>query len=72
MIIDTVILDKILSIIRDFDFSALVEARIEKMDVLEVEKMLLSVIKKELGAVVNLGALIGFILGLFNSLTSLL
>ena len=71
-IYETVILDKILCIIRDFNFAELVEARIEKMDVLEVEKMLLSVIKKELSAVVNLGAIIGFVLGLFSSLTTLL
>ena len=69
---ESVILDKIINIVRDFDFAALVEARIEKMDVLEVERMLLSVIKKELSAVVNLGAIIGFLLGLFNSLTALL
>lgn len=71
-IYESVILDKILNIVRDFDFAALVEARIEKMDVLEIERMLLSVMKKELGAVINLGAIIGFLLGLFNSLTALL
>ena len=42
------------------------------MDVLEVEKMLLTVIKKELGAVVNLGAIIGFLLGIFTSIANLL
>ena len=34
------------------------------MDVLEAEELLLSVMKKELNAIVNLGALIGFILGI--------
>lgn len=36
------------------------------MDVREFEKLVLSVMKKELQAVVNLGALIGFIIGLIN------
>ncbi len=71
-IYETVILDKILRIVRDFDFAEMVENRIETMDVLDIEKMLLSVIKKELSAVVTLGAVIGFVLGLFNSLTALL
>ena len=38
------------------------------MDVLELEKLLLDIMKKELNALVNLGAIIGFILGLFNLL----
>ena len=37
------------------------------MDVSEVEELMLSIMKKELGAVVNLGALIGLILGLVNA-----
>ena len=36
------------------------------MDVREFEKLVLSVMKKELQAVVNLGALIGFVIGLIN------
>lgn len=51
-ILDAVRIDKI------------VEDKINEMDVLEAEELLLSVMKKELNAVVNLGALIGFILGI--------
>lgn len=51
-ILDAVRIDKI------------VEGKINEMDVLEAEELLLSVMKKELNAVVNLGALIGFILGI--------
>ena len=43
-----------------------VAEKIEGMDARRLEDMLLSVMKKELGAVVNLGAVIGFILGLLN------
>ena len=36
------------------------------MDVREFEQLVLSVMKKELQAVVNLGALIGFVIGIIN------
>ena len=45
-----------------------VAAKIDEMDARRLEDMLLSVMKKELGAVVDLGAVIGFILGLLNLL----
>ena len=32
----------------------------------ELEELVLSVMKKELNAIVNLGALIGFIIGILN------
>lgn len=43
-----------------------VAAKIDEMDARRLEDMILSVMKKELGAVVNLGAVIGFVLGLLN------
>lgn len=48
------------------NLSGIVEDRINAMDVAEVEELLLSIMKKELGTIVNLGALIGFVLGLVN------
>ena len=36
------------------------------MDVMELEDMVLSVMKKELNTIVNLGALIGFVIGILN------
>lgn len=56
-------IDKILSLI---DISQIAEEQINQMDVSELEKLILSVMKKELNAIVNLGALIGLILGLLN------
>ena len=47
---------------------AVVEEKINAMDVRELESLILSVMKHELGMVVNLGALIGFVLGLLNLL----
>lgn len=47
-------------------FSALVEDKINAMSIDELERLVHDVMKKELNAIVNLGALIGFILGLLN------
>lgn len=54
------------SIIKGLDFSGIVERKINAMAVEEVEELVLSIMKKELGTIVNLGALIGFLLGLIN------
>lgn len=48
------------------NISNVVKEKIDAMDMLELEKLILSVMKKELGAIVNLGALIGLILGSLN------
>lgn len=55
-------------IAKGFDVCAVVEEKINAMDVKELESLILSVMKHELGMVVNLGALIGFVLGLLNLL----
>ena len=46
--------------------SALVEEKINAMSIDELERLVQDVMKKELNAIINLGALIGFILGLLN------
>ena len=46
----------------------IVEEKVNQMDVLEVEEVLLGIMNKELNAVVNLGAVIGFVIGLLNLL----
>ncbi|KIR03280.1 putative membrane associated protein [Lachnospiraceae bacterium TWA4] len=55
-------------LLQQANISEVVEQKINEMDILEIEELVLSVMKKELSAVVNLGALIGFILGLLNML----
>ena len=57
---------KISSLLDAIDISSIVENKILEMDLLDLEKLILSVMKNELKALVNLGALIGFILGLIN------
>ncbi len=61
-----IIQKKIGGIIKQFDIAGVVEQKVNDMNVLEMEKLVLSVMKKELNAIVNLGALIGFIIGLLN------
>lgn len=54
------------SALKSVDFSGIIEKKINKMNEKEIEALVLSVMKNELSAIVNLGALIGFILGLVN------
>lgn len=64
---ETMIAEKLPQILQGLNLAVIVEERINAMDVAEVEELMLSIMKKELGAVVNLGALIGLILGLINA-----
>lgn len=58
-------LPKILSTI---DISRIIRERINEMDMYESERLILSVMNKELRAIVWLGALLGGIIGMVNSL----
>lgn len=53
-------------IVAKINISSIIEKKIDEMDVLELEELIMSVMKKELSAVVNLGAVIGFVLGIIN------
>lgn len=48
------------------DLGSIVENKINAMSADELEALVMSVMKKELNTIVNLGALIGFVLGLLN------
>ena len=50
----------------NIDIASIVEKKVNDMSVKELETLCMSVMKKELGAVINLGALIGFIIGIIN------
>ena len=67
-IYEKLINDKISELLKTINISKIVTEKINNMDVLELEKILLQIMKKELNALVNLGAIIGFILGLLNLL----
>lgn len=62
------ILNKLSDILLTINIPKIVKDKINSMDTLELEKILLEIMKKELNALVNLGAIIGFILGLLNLL----
>ncbi len=61
-----IIEEKLGKLLSSLKLSAVVEERINAMKVEEVEELVLSIMNKELGAIVNLGAVIGLILGLIN------
>ena len=55
-------------ILEDIDISSIIEQRINDMDMVEAEAIILDVMKKELRAIVWLGALLGCIMGTITSL----
>lgn len=61
-----IVLDKMNNIFNNFNISEVVAKKIKEMDVREIEKLFMKVMKKELNAIVNLGAVLGFILGVIN------
>ena len=63
---ESILREKLPEILEALHLSKIVEDRINAMEVAEVEELVMSIMKKELGAVVNLGALIGLLLGLVN------
>ena len=62
---------KLSGFLQELDVGSAVEKHINDMDNKELEELILSVMKKELNAVVRLGALIGLIIGVLNVLVNL-
>ncbi len=54
------------TVMKNLNLTKVVENQINSMKVEELEELVLAIMSKELGAIVNLGALIGFVLGLVN------
>jgi uncharacterized membrane protein YheB (UPF0754 family) len=50
------------------DIAGIVQKKIEEMDAAQLEELVMSVMKKELQAVINLGALLGAVIGAINIL----
>jgi hypothetical protein len=55
-------------ILRSLDVRALVVDKIDSLDMIEVERMILRVVDKELGAITAFGGILGAIIGIFQSL----
>ncbi len=53
-------------ILRSINIAGMVEEKINAMDVKQLEEVVLAVMKKELNMIVNLGALVGGIIGIVN------
>jgi uncharacterized membrane protein YheB (UPF0754 family) len=69
---EVVIRKRLASILRTVDVAKVIREKLEAMDPRELERLVLKVARKELGAIVNLGALIGFVLGCLNTVINLL
>lgn len=63
---DALVSENIEKLLKQFDIAGTVQKKVQEMDVAELEKLVLSVMKKELDVIVNLGALIGFVIGILN------
>ena len=50
----------------NLDIAGIIEEKVNAMDVDSLEIMVLTVMKKELDTIVNLGALVGAVLGILN------
>jgi len=64
--------DSMQNIMESMDIAGIIEAKIREMEVERLEELVFSVMKKELDAIVNLGAMIGFVIGMLNMLINLL
>ena len=53
-------------LMKNLDISGMIEEKINAMNVADLEKLVLTVMKKELDMIVNLGALVGGVLGILN------
>lgn len=64
----TVIENHLTHILRSINVAKIIEDKIESFDVVQLEEMIFSIMKKELKAIVRLGALLGFVMGWINLL----
>lgn len=60
------ILSKLNSMLNSINLAKIIQEKIDDMNVEELEKIILLIMKKELNALVNLGAIIGLLLGIVN------
>ncbi|MBP3384112.1 MAG: DUF445 family protein [Firmicutes bacterium] len=64
--------DSFQNIMEEMDIAGIVESKIKDMEVERLEELVLSVMKKDLDAIVNLGAVIGFVIGILNTAINML
>lgn len=66
------IADKILTLIKTIDISKIVEDKVNLMEISELEELVMSVMKNELDSIIDLGALIGLVIGILNVIIGIL
>jgi len=54
--------------LRSIDIRSLVIEKIDSLDMIDVERMILRVVDKELGAITAFGGILGALIGVFQSL----
>ena len=65
-IYDQIVEQKARELLGKIQISKIVEEKIQAMEIMELEELVMSVMKQELQAVINLGALIGAVIGAIN------
>ena len=65
-VFDSAVIPYASSMMERIDLQQIVEDKVNAMDVNELEKLVMSVMKNELQAIINLGGLIGAIIGVIN------
>lgn len=66
-----IVTENLPKIVSELDIASIVRNKINSYDEAELEKMILDLMKKELRAIVNLGAVLGFIMGWVNVLINM-
>ena len=63
-----IVSERLDTILEGLNIAKIVEDKIDSFDVIQLEEMIFGIMKKELNAIVYLGALLGFIMGWLNLL----
>ncbi len=65
---EQIVINKLPIVLSKINIQKIIEDKINSMNMIELENLILNVMKKELNAIINLGAIIGFVLGMINLL----
>lgn len=68
---DKIITEKLSALLGTINIGSIIEDKLNAMDAREIENLIMRVMKRELRAIVWLGALLGALMGTLNALTSL-
>jgi uncharacterized membrane protein YheB (UPF0754 family) len=69
---EDIVRNRLDEILKAVDIAEVINNKINSLDLLELERIINSLVKKELNALIWLGGLLGMVMGLFNVLFDLL